>query len=246
MDDPKTRDPIKSTTAQALSWLADERLRKLVGSSSFDLTDLVNGDVDLFIAVPTDYNESLAPLLRWLLTDIFNTVRKHRLAERLMIFIDEAAALGRFGAILKASGELPGYGASLWTFWQTRRQMVEIYGESGAATLLGTAEIVTISDVPASDPDESDRWSRALGDYTVLIETKTLAKKGEKPSISTAPQAIRLMTKEVLTTNSESEVIVFPNSRYYARHPIRLRKTDVLTDKRFLGIIDGVKPVGRL
>lgn len=246
MDDPKTRDPIKSTTAQALSWLADERLRKLISSSSFDLTDLVSGDVDLFIAVPTDHNETLAPLFRWLLADIFNTVRKHRLAERLVIFVDEAAALGRFDAILKASGELPGYGASLWTFWQTRQQMVDTYGESGAATLLGTAEIVTISDVPASSPDESERWSRALGDYTVLVETKTVVKKGEKPSISTASQAARLMTKEELTTNSESEVIVFPNSRYYARHPIRLRKTDVLTDKRFLGIIASVKPVGRL
>jgi type IV secretion system protein VirD4 len=246
MSDPKTSGPIISTTAQALSWLADERLRNLVGSSTFDLTDLVNGDVDLFIAVPTDYNESLAPLLRWLLADIFNTVRKHRLAERLVIFVDEAAALGRFDAILKASGELPGYGASLWTFWQTRQQMVDTYDESGAATLLGTAEIVTISDVPASDPDESERWSRALGDCTVLVESKTVAKKGEKPSISTASQAARLMTKEELTTNSESEVIVFPNSRYYARHPIRLRKTDVLTDVRFLGIIAGVKPVGRL
>ncbi|MGO3928168.1 type IV secretory system conjugative DNA transfer family protein [Rhodopseudomonas pseudopalustris] len=246
MDDPKTRDPIKSTTAQALSWLADERLRNLVSSSSFDLTDLMSGDVDLFIAVPTDYNETLAPLFRWLLADIFNTIRRNRLAERLVIFVDEAAALKRFDAILKASGELPGYGASLWTFWQTRQQMVDTYGESGAATLLGTAEIVTISDVPASDPDESERWSRALGDFTVLVETKTVAKKGDKPSISTASQAARLMTKEELTTNSESEVIVFPNSRYYARHPIRLRKTDVLTDKRFLGIIDGVKPVGRL
>lgn len=246
LDDPKTRDPIKSTTAQALSWLADERLRNLVSSSSFDLTDLMSGDVDLFIAVPTDYNETLAPLFRWLLADIFNTIRRHRLAERLVIFIDEAAALGRFDAILKASGELPGYGASLWTFWQTRQQMVDTYGASGAATLLGTAEIVTISDVPASDPDESERWSRALGDYTVLVETKTDTKKGEKPSISTASQAARLMTKEELTTNSESEVIVFPNSRYYARHPIRLRKTDVLTDKRFFGIIAGVKPVGRL
>ncbi len=246
MDDPKTRDPIKSTTAQALSWLSDERLRSLVSASSFDLTDLIKGDVDLFIAVPTDYNETLAPLFRWLLADIFNTIRRHRLAERLVIFVDEAAALGRFEAILKASGELPGYGASLWTFWQTRQQMVDTYGEAGAATLLGTAEIVTISDVPASDPDESERWSRALGDYTVLVEAKTAAKNGEKPSISTSSQEARLMTKEELTTNSESEVIVFANSRYYARHPIRLRKTDVLTDKRFVGIIAGVKPIGRL
>jgi type IV secretion system protein VirD4 len=245
--DPKERDPIRSTAAQAFSWLSDIRLRNLVASNSFNLADLANGDVDLFVAVPTRDTEILAPFLRWLLADIFNAIRAHRPAERLVIFIDEAAALGRFEAILKASGELPGYGASLWTIWQNRSQIVDKYGEAGAATLLSTAEIVTLFDVPATDPDESDRWSRALGDFTALVDTVSdSVSKAGKSSTSTGPQAARLMTKEELTTAlTHNEVIVFPASMYYARHPIRLRKTKSFSDQRFASLIADVRPVGR-
>jgi type IV secretion system protein VirD4 len=123
---------------------------------------------------------------------------------------------------------------------------VDTYGEAGAGILLRTAEIVTLFDVPAVDPDESERWSRALGDFTVLVETKSDVAKTGKASTSTSPQAARLMTKEELTTNpNNNEVIVFPNSSYYSRHPVRLRKTMSFKDSRFANLIENTKPVGR-
>jgi type IV secretion system protein VirD4 len=245
-DDPKTRDPIRSTAAQAFSWLADPRLRHLVGDSSFKLADLSRGDTDLFIAVPTRDSTMLAPFLRWLLADIFNTIRSNRPAERIMIFIDEAATLGNFESILKASGELPGFGGSLWTIWQDRRQIVQLYGEAGAAILLGTTEIVTLFDVSAVDPDESDRWSRALGDFSVLVDSVSTGAGSQKSSTSTSSRGTRLLNKEELTTAlANNDLIVFPNSMYYTRHPLRLRKTVAFTDRRFAKLLVHVPPVGR-
>ena len=58
--------------------------------------------------------------------------------------IDEAAALGYFYEVLTAANELPGYGMSTWLFFQDRSQVTELYGESGANTLLNTAEVITI------------------------------------------------------------------------------------------------------
>jgi hypothetical protein len=49
-----------------------------------------------------------------------------------------------------------------------RRQIAQLYAEAGVAILLGTTEIVTLYDISAVDPDESDRWSRALGDFLRL------------------------------------------------------------------------------
>jgi len=128
--DPKTRDPIKSTAAQALQWLADERLQHLVGTSTFDLSELSSGDVDLFIAIPPEYKRLLAPFLRWILSDLSASIRYERPKDRVLVFIDGAAALGRFDEILTAAGKLPGYGASLWTLWQDRSQIVSLYGSS--------------------------------------------------------------------------------------------------------------------
>lgn len=245
--DPKTKDPIKSTALQAFQWLADRRLRDLVGASTFELADLSSGSVDLFVAVPTEYKAVLAPFLRWLLSDLFTAVRRNRPVERLVVFIDEAAVLGRFDALLTAAGELPGYGASLWTMWQDRAQLVGLYGEAGADVLLNTAEVVTVFDLPAVDPDESERWSRAIGDYTAFVETRT-APSGEakgSPSTTRASQGARLMSKEALIAMPGDELLVFPNSGGQARHPLRLKKTVAHTDARFRRLITPVAPVGR-
>lgn len=160
--DPKTKDPIKSTALQVFQWLADGRVRDMVTASTFKLADLSSGNVDLFIILPSEHKRVLAPLLRWILSDLFTSVRRNPPKDRLMVFIDEAAALGRFDEILTASAELPGYGASLWTMWQDRSQIIDLYGQAGADTILNTAEFVTIFDIPAVDPYEAERWSAPL------------------------------------------------------------------------------------
>lgn len=242
--DPKTRDPVKSTALQAFQWLADERLRRLVGASTFALSDLSSNEVDLFIVVPPEYKGLLAPLFRWLLSDLFTAVRRNRPAERIVVFLDEAAALGRFEEILTAAGELPGYGASLWTMWQDRAQIVSLYGEAGASIILNTAEIVTVFDVPAVDPDESERWSRALGEYSAFLETTNKPDGKGTSSTSRASTGVRLMTKEALVTMPTSDLLVFANSGAYARQPLRLRKTVSYTDPRFTRLVQNVAPVG--
>jgi type IV secretion system protein VirD4 len=217
-----------------------------VGASTFDLAELSTGAIDLFVAVPPEHKRVLAPLLRWLLSDLFTAVRRNRPEERIMVFIDEAAALGRFDEILTAAGELPGYGASLWTLWQDRGQIVGLYGEAGADVLLNTAEVVTVFDVPAVDPNESERWSRAIGQYTASVETQNRPTEGTgKGTSSFGPQGAPLMSKEALVTMPSSDLLVFPNSGGHARHPIRLRKTVAHTDPRFRRLITPVAPVGR-
>jgi type IV secretion system protein VirD4 len=244
--DPKTRDPIKSTAAQAFQWLADQRLRYMVEGSTFDLDELSSGEVDLFIAVPPEYKRLLAPFLRWLLSDLFASIRRNRPKERIIVFVDEAAALGKFDEILTAAGELPGYGASLWTLWQDRSQLVSLYGETGAATLLNTAEVVTVFNIPAVDPDESERWSRTVGDYTALVTTTSSGGEGKgKTTTSRAPQAARLMTPSALITMPQDELIAFINAGDQRSNPIRLRKTVAHVDPRFRRLIQSAPPVGK-
>jgi type IV secretion system protein VirD4 len=242
--DAKTRDPILSTAQQAFQWCDDERLQHLTSGSTFSLADLCQGDTDLFVTLPTEDLENLAPFLRWLLTDLFVAVRRHHVAERLIIFVDETRTLGNCRELVAAAGELPGHGASLWTFWQSRSQL-SIYGPDDQATLLGTSEFVTVSDPAMIDPDERDYLSRALSDFTVLEETKATDKtaQGSRTSSSQAPRGVRLMTAEELGRLPSSDLILFPNSDRYAKRPIRMRKTRY-NDPRFAGLTAPVAPVG--
>ncbi|WP_158809658.1 type IV secretory system conjugative DNA transfer family protein [Beijerinckia sp. L45] len=242
--DPKTRDPIKATASQALQWLADDRLQELVSRNSFNLSDLSSGNIDLFIAIPPEYKRILAPFLRWLLSDIFASIRRNRPKERVLVFVDEAAALGRFDEILTAAGELPGYGGSLWTFWQDRSQIIALYGEAGASTILNTAEVVTIFNLPAVDPDETERWSRTIGDYTALVATSSQSGSKETKSKSWTPQAARLMAPSALITMPKHELLAFVNGGGRGSHPIKLRKTVAHIDPRFERLVQSTPPVG--
>ncbi|XYD06879.1 type IV secretory system conjugative DNA transfer family protein [Methylobacterium sp. NMS12] len=241
--DPRTRDPILSTAMQAFAWCDDPRLQHLTGESSFALSDLGKGNTDLFLTVPTEDLESLAPLIRWLLTEVFTTIRRRRPRERLMIFIDEAFALGRFREIVVAAGELPGANASLWTFWQDRSQIIATYGEAEARTLLNAAEITTVSDPALVDPDEREHWSRALGDYTLLEESRTTeATAPGRPGRTTTaltPKAVRLRSAEALGRLPAEQLLVLPNSRIYAKRPLILRKTRH-DDARLRGLVRDV------
>lgn len=234
----KGRDSILSTAKQAFDWCADERLQRATSESSFDLSDLCEGETDLFIALSAEDLETLAPLLRWLLCDLFTVVRRRHPLERIVCFIDEAATMfgGRFKEFLRVIGELPGHNLSIWSFWQTRSQLTDTLGAAGAQTVLNTAEITTFSDLPLIDPDERELISRSIGDYTNLEEVTTRDEKKGTVSVSMQPVAVRLMTADAVGQIPTSDLIIFPNSRLYAKRPLQIRKT-AHDDSRLKGIV---------
>ncbi|NEU14746.1 type IV secretory system conjugative DNA transfer family protein [Methylobacterium sp. BTF04] len=244
----KSKEDVASTAEQAFDWLLDARMQHLTQDPTFELRELLSGDTDLFIVVPSEATEIIAGFLRWLLADLFAAARRHPdpKRRRILCLVDEAAQLGRFDAIVKAAGELPGHGVSLWTFWQSRQQMLDVYGEAGAGTLMDTAEIVTVSDLPAISVDERERFSRILGRYTARLPSTSQA-KGEKDRSSTseALQGVSLEDETGEDILAADSLVVFANSRRYTRHPIRLRKTRSFDDARFAGLLKGIAPVGR-
>jgi type IV secretion system protein VirD4 len=180
----KGRDSILSTAARGFDWCSDERPQRATAASSFDLNDLCGGNVDLFIVLPAEDLETLAPLMRWLLCDLFMVVRRRRPMERIVCFVDEANSIfgGPFKELLLAVGELPGHNLSIWSFWQSRSQLTKTFGADGAQTLLNTTEFTTFSDLPLVDPDERELLSRSVGDYTILEKVETFDQKTGKTS----------------------------------------------------------------
>src|SRR5690606_7332724 len=86
--------------------------------------------------------------------------------DRLLVLIDEAAALGRFSELELAVGLLPGLGVSFWTFWQSLSQL-KLYENS--QIFIDTAELFTVSDFSSFGNDAED-FSKALGNYTAFVE----------------------------------------------------------------------------
>lgn len=240
--DDRSRGAILTTAAQVFSWAVDERMQGVVTDHTFELSDLCRGDTDLFIVLPADSRRTIiAPYVRWLLADLFSVVRETRPSERIVCFVDEAAVLGSFDAILRGVGELPGYGVSLWTFWQTRSQIEELYERGGADTIIGTAEAVMLFNLSMAQGEERQRWSDALGTYTTTDPGPSPQKPGE---VTSHPVAAPLVPASDLADLTRNDALVFLNSPNYTTHPLRLRKTLAHRDRRFKGLVDTVPPIG--
>lgn len=240
----QSRDGIISTVQQATQWLRDERMSAAVQNPTFELSDLADGNTDLFIVLPADERKHIiAPYVRWLLADLFAMARHHTPSERIIVFLDEAYVLGRFDAILQGAGELPGYGISLWTIWQSRYQIEDTYGKDGAEILLGTAEMINLFDLPATQPDELQRWSDAIGTYSGLKTATSISPSGKTENQEPVPVA--LMPATNLPDFLKMWQIVFLTSKRYTRNPLKLRRTTAHNDPRFRGLIKDIAPVGQ-
>ncbi|MET4317926.1 type IV secretory system conjugative DNA transfer family protein [Bradyrhizobium sp. RT5a] len=244
--EPKSRESIVSTAQQATQWLRDARMQQVVQDHTFEMSDLASGDVDLFIVLPADDRKKiLAPYVRWLLSDLFASVRTNKPAERIIAFVDEAFVLGRFDAILDGVGELPGYGLSLWTFWQTRSQLVSTYSEDGAGTMISTAEMINVFNVSAADPNEKEYWSKAIGEYTgIKVTTTPDAKTGKAVETKTA-EATRLVPASDLPGLLQRHQVVFLTGASQPPDPLKLSRTAAYKERRFEGLVELQTPVGK-
>lgn len=242
--DPKTRDPVLSTASQAFQWCDDPRMQVATETSSFDLDDICYGNTDIFVSVPADDMMALAGFMRWLLVELFATIRRGRMQSRAVIFVDEApVVLSDMPELVRAAAEMPGAGCSLWLFYQARSQMIATIGENNAKTLLHSSEFVTLSDLPSADPDEKTFWSNALGNQSVFESSKSIdSPSGRIASTTETSKARPLLNPEEIGRLPANELIVLANSSRYAKRPSRLRKVR-FDDVRFKGLVQNVSPV---
>jgi type IV secretion system protein VirD4 len=239
------RDNIVSTAQTALQFLLDPRMQTMVQKSTFAMDELADGNSDLFIVLPADSRkEVIAPYVRCVLAGLFTMARKHRLQHRLLALIDEAYIFGAFSEFLSGVGELPGFGISIWSFWQSRQQIVELFGSDGAEIFLATAEVVTLFNLAAVQPDEVERWSRALGSFTADKENWSDGGGGGKSTKTTTAEEQRLVPSSDLPALLNTFQVAFVNSARVTGYPMKLAKTLAHTDSRFQDLLDFVAPIG--
>ena len=243
--DGRSRDNILATAAQAFSWALDPVMQAVAQNHTFDLADLCSGRTDLFLVLPADDRRTIiAPYIRWLLADLFGAVRAQRVAERLLVAVDEAFVLGAFDSILSGAGELPGYGVSLWTFWQSEAQLVKTYGRDGANILKNNSEVIQYFNVSREDVEGCRRLSDALGTYTGVEETQTRDRKTGQTTTSRSAVATPLVAATEIARLTQHNSIVFLNMPRYTTDPLKLAKTRAYEDPRFQDLLDPVPPVG--
>jgi type IV secretion system protein VirD4 len=161
---------VLTTVQRFTEFLDSPSIQRHTASSSFDPRILRSGKVSIYLCLPHDKVESLAPLQRMWISTIMRVIAKDGTGETdsVLFILDEAAHLGRVEAIEQGVTLLRGMGIRLWFAFQSLGQVKEVFGEKASTILdnIGTQQYFCVSSF-----ESAEAISKRVGETTIAIQT---------------------------------------------------------------------------
>jgi type IV secretion system protein VirD4 len=230
------RSGVLSTTMSFLGLYRDPVVAKVTGRSDWRIRDLVDGaqPISLYLVVPPSDIARTKPLMRLVLNQIGRRLTEsldtHRRRQKLLLMLDEFAALGRLDFFESQLAFMAGYGIRSFLITQSLNQLERAYGPNHA--ILDNCHIrIAFS---TNDERTAKRVSDALGTATEMRAMKNYAGHRLSPwlghlMVSRQETSRPLLTPGEVMQLSPNEAIVMVSGA----HPVRARKVRYYEDPQF-------------
>src|SRR5579871_4908919 len=227
------RSGVLSTTMSFLGLYRDPVVAKVTGRSDWRIRDLVDGaqPISLYLVVPPSDIARTKPLMRLVLNQIGRRLTESldtdRRRQKLLLMLDEFAALGRLDFFESQLAFMAGYGIRSFLITQSLNQLERAYGPNHA--ILDNCHIrIAFS---TNDERTAKRVSDALGTATEMRAMKNYAGHRLSPwlghlMVSRQEIARPLLTPgEVMQLPHEDELVLVSGCQ-----PIRAKKARYYED----------------
>jgi type IV secretion system protein VirD4 len=227
------RSGVLSTTMSFLGLYRDPIVAKVTGRSDWCIRDLVDGPrpISLYLVVPPSDIARTKPLMRLVLNQIGRRLTESldidRRRQKLLLMLDEFAALGRLDFFESQLAFMAGYGIRSFLITQSLNQLERAYGPNHA--ILDNCHIrVAFS---TNDERTAKRVSDALGTATEMRAMKNYAGHRLSPwlghlMVSRQETSRPLLTPGEVMQLSPNEAIVMVSGV----HPVRASKVRYYED----------------
>jgi type IV secretion system protein VirD4 len=234
------RSGVLSTTMSFLGLYRDPVVARVTGRSDWRIDDLMdaNRSISLYMVIPPSDIARTKPLMRLVLNQIGRRLTESldtdRRRQKLLLMLDEFAALGRLDFFESQLAFMAGYGIRSFLITQSLNQLERAYGPNHA--ILDNCHIrIAFS---TNDERTAKRVSDALGTATEMRAMKNYAGHRLSPwlghlMVSRQETSRPLLTPgEVMQLASTDAIVMISGMR-----PVRARKVRYYEDPRFLGRI---------
>ena len=191
---------------------AEPPVRNATAASDFNLKSLRSRPASIYIVIPPDDIETLAPLVRLLFQQTVSILQRtmpdRKKGEKypVLLLLDEFVTLGRMDKLKSAITTLREYGVRVMIVVQTISSMRDLYGKDGAGTFMANCGIQVF--MGPADEETPDYISKAIGDYTQKTRSKSW-KGGElTTSYSERTESARLIRPEQVRLLGEEQVVI--------------------------------------
>jgi type IV secretion system protein VirD4 len=133
----RERGSVLSSVMKAHALFEDTRVAENTADSDFSLSDFETTDkpISLYITVPNNERDRLAPLMRMLINILINRFsagetehNKKKMKVPVLFVLDEFDKLGKYNELQTNMGILAGYGLHFFLIIQSPSQLIDIYG----------------------------------------------------------------------------------------------------------------------
>ena len=162
---------VLTTVNRQMAFLDSPAVARSTASSSFDPRVLRSGRASIYLCLPHDRLDTLAPLMRMWVGMIIRIITRGVPDERnpVMFFLDEAGHLGKIQVLEQAVTLMRGMGIRLWFFYQSINQLYTAYGEKASTILdnIDTQQYFGVNSFVAAD-----ELSKRIGESTIPIVSR--------------------------------------------------------------------------
>jgi type IV secretion system protein VirD4 len=165
--EPRVKANIVAEAQSFLTVYSDPVIGANIASSDFDISELRNGHLSLYLVVQPAHKKRLRALTRLLLTQIILALmdtHDHVKEPRVLIMLEEVAEIGALDIVATALGLGRGYGLKLYLIAQDLSQLETAWG-SKSKTLVANCAI-RVASAP-NDVATAELLSKMCGTMTV-------------------------------------------------------------------------------
>lgn len=156
--------------------IMDPAIKKIVSRSTFSLSDLKDGNTTVYVIFREAQDMSSSPAFIRLLVE--RTIAAYpnlgdggkgykATKNRLLMLLDEFTQMGRIDGIDKHMTTVRQKGVTIWPIFHNIGQLIDVYGEHVAHTILSSAGVVQVLRV--AEPTTLKYVSEKMGKRIVLI-----------------------------------------------------------------------------
>lgn len=234
----RERGSIQTAVSKAFDWMQSDNMRHFLAKSSFQMDDLLDDQVDLFIVVPLDQVDKQAVFMRLFINLVLGTVvrqdGRRKVKAPILLALDEFVRMGRMEQIMNIANVAAGAGVEALFVTQDTGQVEKAYGPNDARSIFGsciTKRIFNLNDI------ETAEWvARHFGENTVYSQQIREAKMmNGKRDFSYSEQRQKIMTAEQIMGMKADELLLLVGNR----NPLKAKQNVYFKRKKYDGKFDG-------
>jgi len=171
----KEKSGVKSSLTSKLTLWDDPMIIASTSKSDFDLRQLREKPMSIYLGIPTNQLERLAPLMnlfvQQFLSMMTETLPNDKEPYRVLAILDEFCNLGRMEKLRQSLSFLAGYRVHLMPVIQTIGEFNSIYGKDSAETFFQNTDYKIL--YRQNSPMDKEFVSRLLGCRTMKARSKS-------------------------------------------------------------------------